>query len=184
MKPRQIVIFGGLLVIVLVAADLCSYWVMTIAKDEASIGLRDAAVCQRLADQIVVLKTKPAIANTAEEAQETLSARIESIANRFGITGDNLASIDPAPAIRVADTVYLEKPTVVQFRQITLTQLINLLCQLSGDGNGLQIKALRLSTPPQSQNNASWSAELTVTYLIYSPPQEQRASGDSVPNQW
>jgi len=175
MKWQKTIFLYLLIGVGLIAADAwCYLGILGAARDRAASATADAELCQRLARQIMALQAKPAVADTQEQAQDQLSARIESDAHRFGITGDNLASIDPEPAERVADTVYLEKPTVLQLRQVSLEQLINLLCQISGDGSGLRIKALRLSVPPQNQQGNLWSAEVTVTYLIYAPVSQQQ----------
>jgi hypothetical protein len=162
----------------LLAANGYGGWALMQARSNADIAIADAARCRSLSNQIVALKTKPTIAGTREQAQEELTARIEAAAKIFGITGDNLASITPEPAQRLADSVYLEKPTTIQLRQVTLAQVAGLLCRLATDGTGLRIKSLRLSAPPQSGNTDVWSAETTITYLIYSPQPTVSNKGD------
>lgn len=163
----------NLLIALLLACLLCltgwSYWVMDQGQSQAAQAQHDAQACQVLSQQILSLRQKPAIADTKEQAVEQLSKRIETAARAAGIQGDNLAAIAPDPAVRLGDSVYLEKPTTVQLRQVTLAQLLNLAGQLSqGEGN-LRIKSLRLSTSVQNDTGNLWSAEMTITYLIYSP---------------
>jgi hypothetical protein len=80
--------------------------------------------------------------------------------------------------VRVADSAYLEKPTTVQLRTVSLSQLVDFLCQLSGGENGPQVKALRLTTPHLTEDDNRWSVELTLTYLIYSPPPREPGKGE------
>jgi hypothetical protein len=179
MKSRKSFLLWGLLAFVLVAADMWSYFAMTHAKDQANLAAHNADLCQRMSEQIITLQAKPVVADTQEKAFERLTRRIEAAARQEGIGEDNhLASIGPEPAGRVADTVYLEKPTTIQIREATLSQVVGLICRLALDGSGLRIKALRLSAPPRKENTDLWSAELTVTYLIYAPLPAQQFNSE------
>jgi hypothetical protein len=169
MSNRRLILWIAVLVGALATLDVWGYCTMTAARQRAIRANQDAETCNQLAARILTLESKPAIAAGKEQAQQELSRRIELAARSIGIAGDNLASIEPDPAIRIADTAYLEKPTTVQLREITLSQLAGLLCELSGDGTGLRIKSLRLTCPPQKQDGDLWSAEFTVIYLIYAP---------------
>jgi hypothetical protein len=175
---RRRLILATLILLVLGTVDLICYWEFSESQTYAIRATRDAEQCARLAARITVLRTKPTIAGVGEQAPEELARRIEAGANALGIEGDNLASIEPDPAARVAGTAYLEKPTTVQLRQVTLAQLIDLLCQISQSGQNLQIKALRLTSPPHEDEGGRWSAELTVSYLIYSPRPTRTENGE------
>jgi hypothetical protein len=155
--------------------DGWSYWSMDRSRSEAQRAQTDAALCQKLSNDILELQKKPAIAGTREQATEELAARIESAAKQSGIGADSLASIAPEPAVRVGDSDYLEKATSVQLREVTLNQLAGLFGEISSEGSGLQIKSLRLTAPPQDlstehKSSELWSAEFSIAYLIYSPP--------------
>jgi len=174
MRSRRFLFLGSALIAVLCATDFCCYLVMEEARDLAGNAIRDALACEQLAQHIVTLRRQPMVAVSTFQGQERLSARIETTAHRFGITGDNLAAIDPEPPIRLGNSIYLEKPTVIQLRKVSLGQLINLLCDLERTSEGLKIKSLRMSIPPQNQESGLWTAEVTVAYLVYSPlPQEE-----------
>jgi len=169
MKLGRMIVRGGLFLAALAALDLFSFWSLEAARDRAVQATRDAALCQHLAERIVALQSKPTIAGSAALAQDNLSRRIEAAVRGAGVAGDDLASIEPDPSVRVGDTAYLEKPTTVQLREVTLQQLARLLCQLTQDGGELRIKSLRLTAPPEEQTGNLWSVEFALTYLIYSP---------------
>jgi hypothetical protein len=177
MNSRRLIL-ATLILFALAAADLVCYWEFSESQSYAFRAIHDADKCGQMAARIILLRSKPTLAGAVEQAPEELARRIESTANALGIEGDNLASIEPDPAVRVADTSYLEKPTTVQLRQVTLAQLIDLLCGISESGQNLQIKALRLTSPPHEDEGGRWSAELTVTYLIYSPQSARTENGE------
>jgi hypothetical protein len=169
MKPGRLILRSGLFLGALVALDLFSIWNLDAARDRSVHAIQDAALCQHLADRIIALQSKPAIAGSAALAQDNLSRRIEAAVRGAGVAGEDLASIEPDPPVRAGDSPYLEKPTSVQLRNVSLQQLARLLCQLAADGSGLRIKSLRLTAPPEEQTGNLWSVEFTLTYLIYSP---------------
>ncbi len=170
MKSRRLIYLSLVAALALVLADGWSYWMMTRSKDDAQAALADAQTCQTLGAQMVAMQSKPAVANSQEQAFEQLTARIEAAAQSSGIAGsEHLAAIDPEPAARLGDTAYLEKPTVIQLREATLPQIVTLLSHLTQSQAGLRVKALRLSAPPQKEDTDLWSAQITLTYLIYSP---------------
>jgi uncharacterized protein YggU (UPF0235/DUF167 family) len=178
MKPKRTFLLAGAMAIALLGVNLWSGWVLVRAKSQAQDATANAQLCRQLASRITDLQAKPVVAAAGEQATQELTARIETAAHSLGIAGDNLASIAPASAARVSDTAYLEKPTTVQLRQVTLSQLVSLLCNLAGDGRSLRIKELRLTTPPQKENSELWSAEITIAYLIYSPAPPTQIKGE------
>jgi hypothetical protein len=162
----------------LIGLNIWAYFAVSDARDEAARASWDAQTCHQLADRIIRLRTGPSVARNKEEAEQATSQRIESVANACNIAGDALAAIDPGTPVRVADSAYLEKPTTVQLRAVSLPQLIDFLCQLSGSENGLRIKALRLTAPHQAEDNNHWNVELTLAQLIYSPPPREPGKGE------
>jgi hypothetical protein len=153
----------------LALANLWCYVILVQSKDAAQTAVQSARQSEQSAARIIALQAKPTVAGTREEAVNRLASRFEAAARALGIAGDNIASIVPDQPARIADSAYLEQATTVQLRQVTLVQLVDLLCGLADDDSGLRIKALRLSTPLQQKTGDGWSAELTATYLIYSP---------------
>ena len=87
--------------------------------------------------------------------------------------------IGPQPPRRLADSVYLEKPTQVSVRQLTLQQLITFLHDLSDDSSNLWVPSLRIRSSQVATVAGRWDAEMTVSYLIYSPIQPAGTGGQN-----
>jgi hypothetical protein len=171
-------ILGIAVAVGLISLNVFACLALSESQDRAAQAAQDARLCRQLADRIERLRTRPAIAGSKEQAQEALSQRIEAAARACNINGDNLATIAPEAAARLADTAYLEKPTSVQLRAVSLAQLIDFLCTLSSDESGLRVKALRLTAPHAREDDNRWSVELTVVYLIYAPAPRESSKGD------
>jgi len=170
----------GIAIAVAIITPAWSLGIFLEAKGRAEVAFHNAALCEELSTRIIALKKRPAIAGTRQQAIDELAGWVESSAKNLGIVGDNLESISPEAPVRVADSAYLEQATTVQFRQVSLKQLIRLLNKLANDGSGLRIKSLRLTTPPSAKDADVWSVELTISYLFYSPlPTRQTEEGNS-----
>jgi hypothetical protein len=172
-NQKQLIILVVLVALSVLILNAWSYWSMDESRSQARRAQVDAALCQKLSQEILELQRKPAIAGTREQATEELAARVELAARQSGISGDNLASIAPDAAVRVGDSDYLEKATSVQLRAVTLNQLAGLFGEISTEGS-LRVKSLRLTAPPQDSSvghgpTELWSAEFSIAYLIYSP---------------
>jgi hypothetical protein len=167
MKPK--IVRYSILLVLLAGLDLYSVLYLNDSRDRALQAKHDTEICRNLAHRIVALQSKPTIAGSAAPDQDNLTRRIEDAARVAGVSADNLASIEPDPSARIGDTSYVEKPTVVQIRNVNLQQLASMLCRLADDGSGLRIESLRLTVPPEQPDGNLWSAEFTLTYLIYLP---------------
>ena len=93
------------------------------------------------------------------------------------IDADNLTRISPQPARPFGDAVIgsadgvKEMPVQLVFRQLQLRQLLTLLTTLLQSSNGLSIRNLHLSVPPDnvdSGTKTAWNVELTISYLAAS----------------
>jgi hypothetical protein len=169
MNYRQVKGVLGLAGAILLGTNLLAWTLFDRAKSDANDSVRDAQASQQLAARIASLKTQPAMAGTSQQAIEELAARVQASAQSFGINADDIASIAPDAPARLADSPYLEQSTTVELRELTLVQLVDLLYALSNHQSGLRIKALHLTAPPQKIGGNTWSAEITVSSLIYSP---------------
>jgi hypothetical protein len=178
MSHQRLITFAALVAIAFIVLDVYGYVAMLQARDRADEAVSGSALCERLANSITTLKAKPIIAGTHEQAVEELTKNIEAAAQAFGVAGnEHLASIAPEPTARLFNSAYLEKPTTVDLRNATLPQLIGMMCQLCANGSGLKIKTLRLTAPSKNDDNM-WNAELTITYLIYSPLPDRQPRGE------
>ncbi len=180
MNQRQFKIVLSLAAAILLGANLFAWATYERARGDALDSLRDAQICRKLAAQITSLRTQPTMADTSQKAIEELAARVQLSAESVGINPDDIASIAPDQPTRLAESPYLEQATTVQLREVTLPQLVKLLCNLSDNRGGLRIKAIHLSIPPQQVTGDLWSAEITVTSMIYSPMTSPGGTGGKI----
>jgi hypothetical protein len=128
-----------------------------------------------LARQIVLLRQKPDRATMQSRSDQSLAQTIEASAVASGLAREQVARIEPHAPRRLGDSDYLEHATVVQLDNVTLSQLATTLAALRSGAAGpeqLRVSSLRISAPYQDDSPGGvepWNAELTLTYLVYSP---------------
>ncbi|MBE3068812.1 MAG: hypothetical protein IMZ66_01110 [Planctomycetes bacterium] len=169
--PRRMRIY---LVAVLALAVAWAAWSLTRlaeARAAAEGAAHDLATCRRLEGDILHLRARPATAADRERQSAEVTAPIEKAAREAGLAGDRLVRISPEPAQRVGETEYLEKPTRVLLKNVTLKQLARMAYVLGTPPTGLDLKSVRLTAPSRDASDGTWSAELVFVYLIYEPRQ-------------
>lgn len=151
-------------------------------RGAALTAAQDAATCQRLAQQIQSLRQRPSIAGSEQLQTTELARRIEQAARAAGIdVAASLVRIVPETPQRIGEGPYLQAPTSVTLRGLSLQQVLSVLHQLSSTDAALSTRDLRLSAPREGSDEASgaverWDVELTICYLIYSPPRQDTAA--------
>ncbi|NQU74909.1 MAG: hypothetical protein HQ546_01175 [Planctomycetes bacterium] len=130
---------------------------------------KDLAACQELAAKIERFNQHPPVATEQEQLADQTNALIESAAKSVGIDAKSLIRITPEPPRRLDDTAYKEKPTHVLLRKVTLEQLVGFIHKMLGVQQGFNAKSIRLSAPEPQDTGPLWTAEITLTYLIYDP---------------
>ena len=154
------------------------------SRQSATDAERDVASCRQLADDIVRLRKRPAIAGSREMELTELSKRMEEAARAAQVPAGGLVRISPEAARRLdragggsgyggaADVPYLEKPTTVLLSGVTLPQLAAFMYAVGTGPSALDVPSLRLSAPRDEEAGDRWSAEVEFSYLIYAPPDE------------
>ncbi len=138
---------------------------------------RTAAVnvneCRRLVESITAMRHQPILAGIQRRSSEELSERIDRFGKQANFASNSIQSIDPLTPIRVGETAYKEQTTQIELRDVTLPQLAHFLRLLTEEDLELRLSSLRLSAPQigasTSIESETWRAELTLTYLIFSP---------------
>jgi hypothetical protein len=174
-----------LLALMLAGINAWSWSKFQSSREAAIIAEQDAIQCRHLADDMKRLRSRPTIAGSHEIELTELSRRIEQVANDAGIPVGDLVRISPEASRRLdagvatgasdalaQDASYLEKPTSVLLSGVTLTQLTTFLFNMSTGNAAMDVREMRLSAPRQDEDGDRWSADITLTYLIYNPPDE------------
>ena len=139
------------------------------SRATAQAAIDDARQCARFVADIRNLRHQPSLAESQELQLQELTQRIESAAKQSRISLDSLVRIWPEPAKRVGDMPYKRKPTQVLFHRVTLPDLVGFLQHLSNQDAGPRVTRIRLTAPRGQEMGDQWSAEVTLTYLIYAP---------------
>lgn len=170
MSPeRRMVLWVALLTGLLAANTWWAHGRMAAARQAALAAQEDVARCRQLAAALERLRTQPARAGQAERRVEELSARIEAAAQAAGIPPAQLLAIRPQPAVRLGPSPYTQKPTQVTLQAVRLEQLTRFVHGLTGGADGLWARSIRLSAPRGDEASEIWSAEVTVSEVLYAP---------------
>jgi hypothetical protein len=107
---------------------------------------------------------------------QELGQRTEAALQKAQVAATALEGVYPQTVRPVGDSPYLQKPTVLALKGVTLRQLTSFLVALT-DGSGLTVKDLRLRIPHGDAARDLWDAEVTLTCLIYEPPAKPKPGG-------
>lgn len=165
-KPMVLMALATLVVTILA---MWSYGHLHDSQSAANSAADDLAVCRRLAREVINLDSRPAMAHSQQIHLTELTRHIEQSTKQAKISPNSLVRIWPDPPMRVGDTVYQKKSTQVLFRQVTLRQIITFLHHVASQDGGPKTTQIRLSTPRGDETGNRWTAETTLTYLIYAP---------------
>jgi hypothetical protein len=152
----------------LAAADLWIWFELTSARSSAVAATSNRAYCQQLATRIRGLREAPAVAQSQAIAASELVRRIERAMASAELAPDRLGSVLPEAPKRVEDSPYVERPTNLQIRSVSLRQLVSFLHAVTSD-SGLRITSIRLAEPREETAVDAWNADVTVSYWVYSP---------------
>lgn len=156
------------LLILLCLLVLWSFNSLGHERANAHLAAEDLAQCRQLAADIESLRQKPAVASAQPIETREIAKRVESAAQDSAIPQSSIGEITPQPAQRMGNLPYLQKPTTLTLRNITLPQLGPFLHRLTLD-SGLSIRDLRLVALKHEESGATWNADIVLSSLIYSP---------------
>lgn len=144
-----------------------------VSQESAHAAALNVSVCRSLVERIEALRQRPVLAGSQGRSSDELSERIDRLGKQANFAGSSIQSIDPQTSIRVGDTAYKEQSTHVELRDVTLPQLAHFLRLLLEEDSQVRLSSVRLSAPrtdaPPSFASETWRAEVTLTYLIFSP---------------
>ena len=183
---RRTSLYAFLLLALLILTACWSVTQLSNSRAQAIEASNALASSHKLINQIKQLRQRPSLAGAKEMQLTDLTQLIEQAAQSAGLSRQQLVRIWPEPARRVDDSPYKQKPTQILLESVTLEQLLKLLTGLTQDqqltATSLRLSMPRSTAPHQTSANAHrpaaqgtnqpnrWSAELTVSYFIYTPP--------------
>ncbi len=164
---RQAILIAVMLAMLVIAAAWNVLWMLD--QRETALGAaRDLADCKVLAGEIRALRDAPAVAAAEAMGVQELGRRIEAASRQVGLGKDALEGVLPQAPRRLGNTPYVQKPTVLAIRGVTLRQAALFLHHLTAE-SGLSVRDLRLRIPHGDVPRDVWDAEATLTYLMYVP---------------
>lgn len=166
---QRVIVLASLAVVVGILVSGWSYGRMSESRAVTIAAADDLAACHRMARQIRALRHKPSVAGSHEPQQNELTRRIEQSARQARIPAQNLDRIWPEPARYIGDTPYKKHATEVVLRGVTLQQIVTLMHTLESQGDGPRLSRIRLAAPRDKNTTNHWTAEATLTYLVYAP---------------
>jgi hypothetical protein len=131
----------------------------------------NAKTCQEFSRRIIELKKKPELISGRMSSTAQIAQSVEAAMVQAEIPAEKLVRIEPRSAKRFEKTPFLEQPSHLEFRDVTMEQLIRFLHALSTQ-NRLETTDLRLHGPRSVASETGpeiWNAELVLTNTIYSP---------------
>jgi len=171
LSPNRTRLVMGTLIGILALTSLAAAVHARSLARQAQVAAADMPACSQLASSIQGLRQRPRKIESQQVEQPQLAKRIETAGTLAGIPLSAFSRIDPESPRRLGDTAYQEMPTQLSLRSVNLRQLVNLLYNLFTDDLNLNVKQIRLSAPRTTEAQDLWNAEVTLTYLIYSPNQ-------------
>lgn len=120
----------------------------------------------KLAD-IRRLENQPRMASLTEETADDIVKRVNAACDAVGLA---LQSVQPGAVNREANSSYSSRNTTIILNNVALPQLIQFADKVEDFNAGLSIRDLTL-TPTGVGNIGpeTWSVNLTLTQLIFSP---------------
>lgn len=170
-KSQLIIAIGlGLLV----ALVVWSFQEMRAAQASVDVAQQNLNHCSEVAKRIAEVRQRPTMAALEETTITSLATLIDEAATTSRISKSSIVRIEPQPSRRVGETDYKEQATYVELRGVSLQQLVSFMHTLLVDQSELDVTSLRITAPRYDSDSAAtavetWLAEVTLTYLIYSP---------------
>jgi hypothetical protein len=160
---QNLLIVVGVVALLAIAAAWSVNW-MGEQRSAAAAALAELGESQRLADQIVAAQQR-SMGTDEQETYRALAAQVEAARDQAALVPR--VDIQPGASRRTGNSPYLVQPTALSLSGARLPQLLTFLYHLTHDSD-LTVRDLRLRSP-QRGDDQRWNADLTVTYLIYSP---------------
>jgi len=141
------------------------------ARRAAEDAAEQITACQELSKQIIALKKRPELVSASTRSSAQIAQAVEAGLLQAEISAERLVRIDPRAARRHEKSPFLEQPSHLELREVTMEQLVKFLLYLAKE-HRLETTELRLLAPRTADAASGpefWNAELLLTNTIYSP---------------
>jgi hypothetical protein len=135
---------------------------------DAAVNLRQ---CTLLAREIEGLRTSPRQAALEVQSQQELASLLQQAGKSAKVPEAAVISIHPEATRRIAKTAYVEQPTRIELRQVTMGQIVNFLIEVTSRDLRILPTSLRLSAPRAKgiAGAETWQTEVVLTHVVFSP---------------
>ncbi len=133
---------------------------------------RQMARMENDSQAIQFLRSARRLATDRERPNDELLAEVKRAMEFAGISEQRWVRNDPAPPVRVPDSPYKKIQARLSFESVTLKQIISFVYDLVENNSALSLSNAILSKS-QGQLKGTWDTELTLSYLIYAPIEQQ-----------
>ncbi len=157
---------AGILLMAMIGVPLVAAVFLLDARDVAERAGDDLKACMAASARIRQLERLPRGQSAGPIDAAFVHQRGQQALQTLGLPAEHLVQIVPGTPQRVGETGYKEVPTSLVLRDLNLRQIVQLLLSVT-DGSRLSVKSLRLSAPRDTEDGAQWSAEATLSYLIF-----------------
>jgi hypothetical protein len=157
-----------------VGLSIAAFWLygeLGRAHREAVEAATSANTCQEFSSRIIELKKKPELISGKMSSTAQIAQAVETAMQEAEIPAEKLVRIEPRSAVRFEKTPFLQQPSHLELREVTLAQLIRFLHILS-TRNRLETTDLRIHAPRSAASESGperWNAELVLTNTLYFP---------------
>jgi hypothetical protein len=163
----------------LMALAALGYAQMHSSREAVRMARSDVEVCRSLSAEVVELRKLPQFAATDSGISQSVAQRIEAASANSQLPSAAILRIQPQPASRLGDSSYRVRATRIELQNVTLAQLCQFARELVDESRGLTVRDLRLWNPINRTASLAaaetWSAEVLLTQLIFSPPPAESA---------
>lgn len=147
-----------------------SYGQMRSSADAVRRADEELKTCRRLISEINDLQQRPGFAAVEQESPAAMANRVERAARESQLPAAAVVRVAPHPISRLANTDYQISATSLELQNVTLKQVAAFSQNLIDEDHGLTLRDLRLyAGSDPGVERETWSADLTLTQLIFSP---------------
>lgn len=168
----------ALLTLLTAGGAALSYARMDRAKDDALASERDLNAVRRDLADIAAAAGNGAATTASKLDTSEADRRVRQAAAVAGLSEKLQARLtDTLDPRRLGNSEYSEKPVILRFEGVTLQQVLTFLHTLSTNDPGCRSVGIELSPSEGTTSGTAetWTADLTVAYLLFTPKESAKS---------